>query len=430
MKIGIQTWGSDGDIHPLIALAGGLAAVGHGVTLAITSAERKSYEPYAKRLGFGILPVGFIGNSDEDLFSIAFSMHQTSNPIDQVRVVIHDMFAPGMDAMFQAARELCVENDLIIGHFILYPTQTAAEIAGKPYVTVTLNHSGIPTRECPPPMLPNLGGWFNQLAWGLTENVINRVILPPIQRLRLDQGLSAVHSFRNVWESPICNLIAVSPEFCPPRLDWGDNQKVCGFFNLSDEARSWEMGSELARFLEAGSAPVYVTFGSMLAAVRDVGYATETTQMLVDAVRVAGCRAIIQSAWDLISVIPEYPEIHRIQTAPHPAIFPRCAAVVHHGGAGTTQTASLCGRPSVVVQHITDQFFWGSELKRLGVAPKSIDRRSATPTKIGRAIRRVLNDPSMQQRAIRLGKRMARENGVLKAVEIITKTFPPAILSL
>jgi UDP:flavonoid glycosyltransferase YjiC (YdhE family) len=350
-------------------------------------------------------------------------MHGTSNPVEQVRVVIHDMFAPGVDAMFQAARQLCAENDLIIGHFIVYPAQTAAAIAGKPYVTVTLNHGGIPTRERPPPMLPNLGGWINQLAWRLTEKVVNRAVLPPIQRLRRDQGLPAVRSFREVWESPVCNLIAVSPEFSPPRHDWGANQHVCGFFSLPDEARPWEMDGDLARFLEAGPQPVYATFGSMLAAVREPGYATETTKMLVDAVRVAGCRAIIQSAWDVISGIPESPEIYRIRTAPHAAIFPLCAAVVHHGGAGTTQTATLCGRPSVVVAHITDQFFWGSELKRLGVAPRPIDRRSATSTKIGLAIRHVLNDPGMQRRAKRLGEKMAQEKGVSGAVETIERLF-------
>jgi sterol 3beta-glucosyltransferase len=417
----MQTWGSDGDIHPLIALAGGLAAAGHEVTLAITSAERKSYEPYAKRLGFGVLPVGFIGKSDEDMFQTAYRMHQTSNPLEQVRVVIHDMLVPGVDSMFQAAQALCADNDLIIGHFILHATQAAAEMAGKPYVTVTLNHSAIPTRETPPPMVPNLGGPFNKLAWRLTERIVNRVLLPPINQLRREQGLRPARSFRDVWESPGCNLIAVSPEFCPPKGDWGEHQQVCGFLNLPGEARPWEMDGRLAQFLEAGPPPVYMTFGSMLAAVRDPHYVVETTRLLVEAARVAGCRAILQSAWDVVSGIPEHPEIYRIETTPHPAVFPHCAAVVHHGGAGTTQTATLCGCPSIVVQHITDQFFWGSELKRLGVAPKPIDRRSATPAKIGGAVRRVLDDPSMRQRARRLGARMSAENGVQRAVEIIQR---------
>jgi sterol 3beta-glucosyltransferase len=333
--------------------------------------------------------------------------------------VIHDMLVPGVGSMFRAAQTLCAENDLIIGHFILHPTQTAAEMAGKPYVTVTLNHSAIPTRETPPPMAPNLGSWFNKLAWRLTESVLNRILLPPINQLRREQGLRPARSFRNIWESPEGNLIAVSPELCPPRGDWGDNQRVCGFLNLPSEARPWEMDERLARFLDAGPPPVYMTFGSMLAAVRDPDYVLETTRLLVESVSVAGCRAIIQSAWDLVSGFPEHPEIYRIGTTPHPAIFPHCAAVVHHGGAGTTQTATLSGCPSIVVQHITDQFFWGNELRRLGIAPKPIDRRSATPARIGRAIRRVLDDPSMRQRAKRLGVRMSAENGVQQAVEVI-----------
>jgi len=68
-----------------------------------------------------------------------------------------DMFAPDVQAMYETALTLCSENDLIIGHFIHSPLQAAAEKTGKPYLTVTLNHGGIPTRYAPPPPLPNLG---------------------------------------------------------------------------------------------------------------------------------------------------------------------------------------------------------------------------------------------------------------------------------
>jgi sterol 3beta-glucosyltransferase len=419
MNIGIQTWGSDGDINPFIALAGGLAAAGHRVTLAVTSAERKDYCHYAERLGFRLITVGFIGQDESDLVRLAGRMHAAKNPLDQLDVILTDMFEPGCGLMYEAARSLCAENDLVIGHFILHPLQAAAEKARKPYLTVTLNQCAIPSCYAPPTGFPDMGKWLNGIVWNLGMKILNRHILPPINRLRLKEGLIPVNTFRSIWESPLCNLIAVSTEFCPPRPDWGANQHVCGFFSMPEKARPWNVPDDLEKFLKSGPPPVYITFGSMLGAGQDRKYLTETTSLFLEAVRAARCRAIIQSRWDELVDIREDKEIYRIGEAAHRKIFPRCAAVVHHGGAGTTQTATLCGCPSVVVAHISDQYFWGRELRRLGVAPKVLDRRKVTPAILGREIRHVLDTPTMAERAKKLSLILGAENGIATAVTLI-----------
>ncbi|MEI7866565.1 MAG: glycosyltransferase [Candidatus Methylumidiphilus sp.] len=323
MKIGLQTWGSDGDINPFIALAGGLAAEGHEVTLAITAVERKDYGQYAERLKFQLAPVLYIANSEEDLMLFSAELDYIVKPIDQVRIIVQELMERGIQPLYETAQSLSRDNDLLVGHFILNPLQLAAEKAGKPYVTVTLNHGAIPSRTIPPPMLPNLGPWLNPLSWMLAVGVLNRIMLPGINRLRVSEGVRSVHTFREVIESPLCNLIAVSRAFCTRQCDWAGHQ--------------------------------------------------------------------------------------------------HCAAVVHHGGAGTTQTSLSYGIPSVIVAHIADQYFGADELKRLGVAPNRLDRRSATPESIAQAIRQALDTPAMQNRAKNLGRQLATENGVAKAVEIITQ---------
>ena len=140
---------------------------------------------------------------------------------------------------------------------------------------------------------------------------------------------------------------------------------------------------------------------------------------MVDAARIAGWRAIIQSGWEMITDIPEDPDVYRISPAPHRYLFPHCAAVVHHGGAGTTQSAMLYGCPSVVVEHFGDQIFWGRELRRLGIAPRLLHRRSVTPEKLARAIRTVLDSPDMKNKAEKIGKDMKNEDGVERAVELL-----------
>jgi sterol 3beta-glucosyltransferase len=419
MKVGIQTWGSEGDINPFVALASGLSKAGHRVTLAITSADRKDYNGIADGFGFGLGNIDYIGRSEEHLNDIGKRLIETSKPLDQLKLIYDEMFEPGVAAMYETAQGLCDENDLLIGHFIHHPLHTAAEKSGKPYLTVTLNHFGIPTRLAPPAGMPNLGPWFNGLAWKFSEKMLNRILLPFVNGLRRKEGMAGVGTFRDVWESPLRNLIAVSPLFCPPRKDWGENQKVCGFFRMDEGATTYGAPEGLTNFLHDGSPPVYMTLGSMMGTENNALLMDETTRLLVDAARIAGCRAVIQSKWEHVTAIPEDRSIFRVHFAPYMEVFPKCAAVVHHGGAGTTQTATLCGCPSIVIAHIPDQFFWGSELRRLGIGAKVLNRRSATPHKIANELRRVLGDPSMAEKTKRIGEKLKDEDGVTRAVKII-----------
>jgi UDP:flavonoid glycosyltransferase YjiC (YdhE family) len=420
MKIGIQTWGSDGDINPIIALAGGLADAGFETTLAVTAAERKDYASYAQRLGFHLKPVSYITPDDGAMTLFSEQMRRVKTPLGQAKFILHKMFEPNVPDLYAMAQELVAENDVLIGHFALHPLQLAAAKANKPYLTVTLNHGAIPSGYFPPILVPDIGR-FNPLLWSLAQFLLNRVTLPGINRLRSQAGWPLAKSGREAFESPLCNLIAVSPAFCAKPADWGDNQQVTGFLALPEIARPWQMPDSLKQFLEDGPPPVYLTFGSMLGVERDPKRITETTRLLVGAVKVAGCRAIVQSRWESVENIPEDPHIYRIGPTPHSQVFPHCAAVVHHGGAGTTQTTSLYGKPHIIVAHIADQYFWAAYLRQSGVSGQCLDRRSVTPQSLGVAIKQVLDSPDMADRAKKLGEQIASEDGVGNAVAIISR---------
>ena len=117
---------------------------------------------------------------------------------------------------------------------------------------------------------------------------------------------------------------------------------------------------------------------------------------MIKAVSLGKFRAIIQSRWEDLSEIPGSSSIYRIGYAVHHHIFPHSAAVVHHGGAGTTQSATLCGCPSVVVEHALDQRLWGILLNRAGLACKPLHRRSLTPAKLAKAVREVSSQRKWQ----------------------------------
>jgi UDP:flavonoid glycosyltransferase YjiC (YdhE family) len=192
---------------------------------------------------------------------------------------------------------------------------------------------------------------------------------------------------------------------------------------MPEAAQPFEMPHALEGFLAGGPPPIFCTFGSMTAVDDGTGIMEESTRLLVEGARLAGCRAIVQSRWDLVSSVPDDSGLYKIGAAPHSRILPRCAAVVHHGGAGTTQTATLHGLPSVVVPHISDQYFWARELNRLGVAPRVADRRKITARELAEAIRSVLRNDAMRARARELGRAMAAEDGVGTAVGVIEQVM-------
>lgn len=421
MKIGIQTWGSDGDIFPLIALAGGLSSAGHDVTLVITCVDGKDYYHYGERLNFRLKQTGKLFYDKAEYARLANEIGYKKNPVKQLDLILKKFFEPFADEMYSAARKLCEENDAIIGHFIHYPAQVAAQKAGLRRITVTLNHSGIPTGYTPPAGMPNLGRLVNPLLWKLVMKVLGWQLAPAINRFRVREGCPPIRSVREVWESRLLNLIAVGRIFCEGYPDWEDYQRVCGFLNMPDGAYDYAIPRDLEEFIASGPPPVYMTFGSMVTEMHGAGYIQATNKLMADAARLAGARAIIQSQWDAADGVEESPDIYKVKKAPHNAIFPRCSAVVHHGGAGTTHSSTRAGCPSVVVALVADQPFWGSELRRLGIAPKPLKRLSVTAEKIAEQIRHVLETPEMKVRAEKLGDALRQENGVGRAVEFIEK---------
>ncbi len=421
MKIGLQTWGSDGDIRPFLALAGGLRARGHEVTLVITSVDNKDYSAYGRRMDFIVSNVGKLSYDDATLHLFQKKIIGATNSLRQIEAILGYFYNPVSAEMFDAAERLCRANDIIIGHSIHAIVQTAAEKAGKPYITVMMNHAGVYSKHAPIYGVPNFGKWMNPFWWKLFHLTIDRSIGPELNKLRKKVGLPKLNKIaESAWISKYLNLIAETSAIGTKQPDWPDHHHVCGVFTVPIDAEQWSMPDDLKRFIETGAQPVFITLGSMFSLDTSPGTITET---LVQAALHADCRAIVQAPWEKLPDFPDHPHIYKLQKAPHQYIFPYCAAVVHHGGAGTTHSAMLHGCPSIIIEHIADQGFFGNELHRLGIAPKVLHRRNITAKKLASAIRSVLDSPVMKKRAEELSTVMQTENGVKKAVELIEKHF-------
>lgn len=423
MKIGIQTWGSHGDIRPFVALATGLQAAGHQVTLVITCVDSDRYTELQATSSFELQIVASPVVPDRStLEQCGAAIVSERNAIRQTQLAIEHFLLPAESEMYQASERLCATHDLVIGHCFLYTLGAAAEKLGRPCVSVALAHGAVPSAFQAPSGVPDLGAFGNRMVWRFAKWVLNRGLKTYPDRLRAQHGIPAARDMIDtVWASKDLTLLAVSPVLCTPRPDWPAHYRVCGTLDSPDSIAEGTVPEQLRSFLSAGAPPVYLTLGSMMAGSDE----KQTLALLADAARAASVRAIVQSpCWAALGFVSDS-QLHFISAAPHASVFPHCSAVVHHGGAGTSQAALRAGVPSVVVAHTAEQELWGRELQRLGVAGKPMARHSATVAGLASAMRQVTSSEQMAGTAKALSARFENEDGVASAVRLIEETFDP-----
>jgi len=235
---------------------------------------------------------------------------------------------------------------------------------------------------------------------------------PLISRARRAEGLRAQRSGQ-FGDCPI--LYGFSPAVVPTPTDWPAFVHPTGYWFL-DAPRDWRPPVALSAFLAAGPPPVYVGFGSMRNRQPQV-----VTALVVEALERAGQRGVLHSGWDGLAELRLPETIFPVDSIPHDWLFPRMAAIVHHGGAGTTAAALRAGRPAVVVPFFADQPFWARRVYELGVGPYPLPRARLTAARLADAITAAVYDPTMLERAVALGERLRAEDGVSEAVRVLMR---------
>lgn len=416
MNIGIQTWGSDGDILPFIALAIGLRRSGHNVTVVYTSVDNKDYSSFAASHDISIIKA--YERFDAERTGIFAEIVEAKDPLKELALILESYFVPAIDEMYGAAKKLCGESDLVIGHGIHYPLAIGAEKTNCPRVSVALCPMTIATRYVSP-FDVNLGKWLNSVLWKLGDRIVRKKLYGAADVLRKREGLPPFTSLqKELYVTGKLTLIATSTVLCPRYPDWSDNIQICGFLNPPNPSENWKMSSELRSFIEGGKPPVYFTFGSCTQFDLE-----RNTRLFLEAAKKAEVRAIVQSNWEALSLTDEYPDVYKVNSIPHEHVFPHCSMIVHHGGSGTTQSSLKAGKPSLVVAHAFDQSYWGKKLQQLGVSGKVLQRRKVTSDAIIKGIRYVLNSPHMSHNALKASQVMNKENGVDNAVTLINRIF-------
>ena len=311
------------------------------------------------------------------------------------------------------------EPDLVIYHPKALGGAHIAEKLGIPAVLAVTAPVIVPTSIYPVVGMPNLklGGWYNRLGYQLVNKgyTVYDGIANDFRHevLGLEKMPRAALATQMPDGRPILVLHCISQHVLPRPQDWPDHAQLSGYWFL-DQTDTWQAPAELQAFLDAGDAPVYVGFGSM--AGRNP---QRLAKIVIEALQQAQVRGIIASGWGGLEAgdLPE--SIYQITQAPHDWLFPRMAAVVHHGGAGTTAAGLRAGRPTIICPFIADQPFWGDRVQSLGVGSQPIPHKKLTAEKLAAAIREVTTSQSIRQNAAALGEKLRLEDGVATAIAMI-----------
>jgi sterol 3beta-glucosyltransferase len=278
-----------------------------------------------------------------------------------------------------------------------------------------------PTREFPSVLFydgPRFGGAYNRLTHQIFEQIMWSASRSPIEQFwkkefgQKPDGFGSPFGHQTRKELP--TVVSCSNYVFARPHDWPEGVYNTGYWFLNEEP-DWRPPSELTSFLENGTPPVYVGFGSL----GNEAQAEKTTCMVIEALRLAGQRGVLATGWNGLAKIDDLPqEIFVLESIPHSWLFPRMAAVVHHGGAGTTAAGLQAGIPSIVIPHANDQFAWGRRVYELGVGPKPVPRKKLTAENLADAIRVALTD-EIKTKARELGTNIQGENGAEAAAKII-----------
>jgi sterol 3beta-glucosyltransferase len=406
MKITILTFGSRGDIQPFAALAGALQKAGHNVVLAGPSR-------FADLVLSGTPGVSFAPLSG-DPAEISKSINAAGTNVFRMLTSIRNYVLGIAPQIVCQIVEACADADLII-HSFLFTTgaHSLARQLGIPDISIQTFPMFAPTGDFPNVALPAMGRAGNYLSHWFATQIFwygGNSGFRQIQHLLPDTFPRSL-SWPFSGERPTPLLIACSPSVVPASLDWPAYIHLTGYLFLDDE--QYQPPGVLTQYLQAGPPPVCISFGSMVNAE-----AEHIHQILCEALEKRHERAIFLTGWGAFHPAAQSETVLHLAAAPHSWLLPRCKAVIHHGGAGTTAAGLRAGIPNLVIPHAVDQPFWGARVKALGAGPSPIPVQKLSVSRLLAALAEIDNGAIISG-AQNIGRLIRAENGMDTAIDLI-----------
>jgi sterol 3beta-glucosyltransferase len=404
MKIAVMTFGSRGDVQPFLSLAIALQQRGHTVTLAAPDDMEDHFR--ARNIPYRLVPM------NADTMNAAQSATEKGWSPGMLVTLFREVL-PRLKRDMVAGAEVFAEiaegADLLISHGFLMPF--AWSIHQRTGVPLMLGIAApiIPTKEFSTLVgsVPFAKEFIYPRSHGLLVRMVTSFMIDPMNTYRKRVGLpkaSGGEMIRALFSGKFSVANHYSRHLMPRPADWGDHVHVTGQWVMPPDD-SWTPPDDLRDFLAQGEAPVYVGFGSTPIKQRE-----KVTQIISEALQAAGLRGIFQPGMGGLNHSAEH--VMTIGDTPHHWLFPQMAAIVHHGGSGTTHDALRAGKPALIAPFAADQPFWARTLHARGVTVPSMRRNKFTVENLTSAFRTLTQDADLRQRAADLGALLREEDGI------------------
>ncbi len=422
MRVLLTTYGTAGDVYPVIALARALEELGHEAVLATSPAFGDEVEA----AGVKFLPVPPHDWTLKDFQKASRELNAIGNPLRQLKEIYHQ-FQPFFGAFLDQLEPALKDYDLLLGTYLLPNVRQVADRAGVPFVSLCFCHNVIPALDVTPPNLPRFGflprplrRLWNRSAWKTSDRVLDGALNQALGPLMEERGLAR----QKGWMfDPAEKVLVTLPGalFRPDSLMDPERFTFTGYLRWQPPLQGDDAES-IAEFADADEVPV-ITFGSMAfdqAEARLMRFLQRWPP---------GRKIIVQSGWAGFTAPADRPEVRLVGKVAHNTLFAHASVIVHHGGAGTTGAALWSGKPQIVVPHIADQPFWSQEVERLGVGRRL--SRKHWPEKLAALIQAIEADSDYRTAAEDCAHRVQQENGPQNAVraleefvEVSSRTAP------
>ena len=402
MRVLFAPHGTRGDVEPLVALGLGLRDSDHDVSFLVPD----NLVAWIRGYAFPCEPNGVdaeavLRSPGADLASFRWQMQH-------FRTVL-------VPALFESFMRVDLNVDLIVGAGVQLAASSAAEWKDIAYASAVFCPCVVPNGDAPPPAVrtQTLPRWVNRVLWQIGVPIGGLALRGLINDGRERLGLEPISNPLSLLGSqPV--IVAADRDLAPLADDAPESVVATDAWILDEPAPY--VDPRVDAFLDEDPPPIYVGFGSMVAK-----NAAQLASHAVDAVRAVGRRLILASGWASLdrhlAVDIAADDVLVVSGLPHRAVFPRVAAVVHHGGAGTTTAAARAGVPQVILPHILDQYYWGHRVEQLGLGPRALPVELVTADILADRIATAIEDWSIRERTRSLGPAIAARNGVGDAID-------------
>jgi sterol 3beta-glucosyltransferase len=409
MRIVILTYGSRGDVQPILPLALRLIEEGNTVKLAAPFRFKTFVEEH------GIDFVSLAGDPED----LSRRLNDAGyNFFKMMRELMNHGIEIGAD-VWQQTEAVCRDADLIIHTFAhVVGAHTLAREMNTPDLHIQGFPMFTPTGDYPNVTLPDLRSRsLNRLTHQFSAKITWWTSQIGFERVRRRAGLPKRKLYWPFEDAPLRPrtpiLCVWSPSVLPASTDWPPHVHVTGYYFLPLE-NSYQPPAELDSFLQKGDPPVCITFGSMVN--RDKERIDGTVR---ESLKQTGNRGIILSGWSGVKESSSNDLLY-LEAASHDWLFPQSKMVIHHGGAGTTAAGLRAGIPNIVVPFTADQPFWGRRVHAIGAGPKPILVKDLSVENLTRAMAEAKTN-AIRERARAIGQEIRNEDGIGETIKLIKK---------